>query len=193
VGRNKATHDVRYDDTPITLHAADVLDRLEREGPTMPFERLFEGRSRGEMVGLFLALLELIRQQRVRVQQELAFGTIVVTLIDATPITTVLEAGAADATPEPDDAAEADDAFEEEEEMEDAPFEEVGPDAPREALFEDEEEEEEDEFSRRIKAVEIAEVDLGRSLDERLDDAGEWQRERDKPGSESLGSSGDNP
>ncbi|MBI4579474.1 MAG: segregation/condensation protein A, partial [Planctomycetes bacterium] len=57
VGQAKATHDVRYDDTPVALHAADVLDRLEREGPTMPFERIFEGRTRSEMIGLFLALL----------------------------------------------------------------------------------------------------------------------------------------
>ena len=62
VGKQRVTHDVVYDDTPITLHAADVLDRLEREGPAIVFERIFEGRTRGEMIGLFLAMLELIRQ-----------------------------------------------------------------------------------------------------------------------------------
>lgn len=162
VGRNKATHDVRYDDTPITLHATDILDQLEREGTAMPFERIFEGRSRGEMVGLFLALLELIRQQRVRIQQDREFGTIVVTLIDATPITTVLDAKPADEQAAEDQAL-AEIEGEAEPEVEDAPFEEVDAAAPKEALFE--EEEEEDEFSRRIKAVEIGEVDLGRSLD----------------------------
>jgi segregation and condensation protein A len=168
VGRNKATHNVHYDDTPITLHAADVLDRLEREGPTMPFEKLFEGRSRSEMVGLFLALLELIRQHRVRIQQEVAFATIVVTLIDATPITTVLDAkpgdpGAGEAEAEPEFAAEIEEEETEPEEV-DAPYEEVDDRSVHEDLFE--EEDEEDEFTRRINAVEIADVDLGRSFDE---------------------------
>jgi segregation and condensation protein A len=190
VGRNKATHDVRYDDTPITLHAADVLDRLEREGPTMPFERIFEGRNRGEMVGLFLALLELIRQHRVRIQQERAFGTIVVTLVDSTPITTVL-----DATPDAEAGAEGAVAAEFELEaevesevevaVEDAPFEEVGPAPVHEALFE-EEEEDDDDFSRRIKAVEIADVDLGRVP---RDD----KRGRKEPDASSDGSSGEPP
>ena len=91
VGRQQVTHDVVYDDTPITLHAADILDRLEREGPAMPFERIFEGRSRSEMIGLFLALLELIRQDRIRIDQEKQFGSIVIHLLDATPITTVMD------------------------------------------------------------------------------------------------------
>jgi segregation and condensation protein A len=167
VGRSKATHDVRYDDTPVALHAADVLDRLEREGPTMPFERIFEGRSRSEMVGLFLALLELIRQHRVRIQQELAFGAIVVTLVDATPITSVLEARSDEEIAAENEAAlEFEDEPAEPEpeiEIEDAPFEEVEPHSHSEAVFE-EEDEDEDEFSRRINAVEIADVDLGRSL-----------------------------
>lgn len=161
VGRNKATHDVTYDDTPIALHAADVLDRLDREGPTMPFERIFEGRSRSEMVGLFLALLELIRQRRVRVQQEAAFGHIVVTLMDATPITADSEGDLPEEPAEP--SAYELDTEPVEAELDDAPFERIEPHSPPEALFE--EEEDEDEFSRRINAVEISDVDLGRSLE----------------------------
>ncbi len=168
VGRAKATHDVRYDDTPIALHAADVLDRLDREGPTMPFEKIFEGRSRSEMVGLFLALLELIRQKRVRIQQEKQFETIVITLIDATPITTVLDARdeTADAVTEPEAEPlvelEVDPAL-----VEDAPLEEVDDGARREALFASEEsdDDDDDEFSRRIRAVEVSDVDLGRTPD----------------------------
>jgi segregation and condensation protein A len=178
VGKAKATHDVKYDDTPITLHAADVLDRLEREGPTMPFTRIFEGRTRSEMVGLFLALLELIRQRRVRIQQEKQFETIVVTLIDSTPITTIL-----DAKEEEESRGDADveaEAIEEEEEEyvdEEAPLEEVDDHTPHEALFANEEgdEDEDDEFSRRIKAVEIADIDLGRSMDK------EESAEKDPP------------
>ncbi|MBI4578988.1 MAG: hypothetical protein HY718_04755, partial [Planctomycetes bacterium] len=91
---------------------------------------------------------------------------IVVTLLDATPISTVPEtASEPPTTPREKVVLSVGDA--EEAEIADAPFEEVDANAPREALFEDEEpaEEEDDEFSRRIKAVEVADVDLGRSLD----------------------------
>ena len=61
-------HQVTYDDTPIELHAADIVDRLRREGSgTTRFASIFEGRTRSEMVGLFLAMLELIRRQEVRI------------------------------------------------------------------------------------------------------------------------------
>jgi len=153
VGKQKVTHDVVYDDTPITLHAADILDRLEREGPALQFERIFEGRTRGEMIGLFLAMLELIRQDRIRIQQEKQFGSIHVHLIDATPITTVL-----DATQQGFKEPAAEESDEEEPAEQDAPFEEVAG-SSGESVFE-EEPEEEDEFSRRINAVEIQEVDL---------------------------------
>lgn len=65
-------HEIVDDDTPIELHAADIVDRLEREaaGRKLPLRGLFAGRSRGEMIGLFLAMLELVRQRRVRVMQE---------------------------------------------------------------------------------------------------------------------------
>lgn len=64
-------HQVTYDDTPIELHFADILDRVERESTPdgLTFRRVFEGRTRGEMVGLFIALLELVRQRKIRVSQ----------------------------------------------------------------------------------------------------------------------------
>lgn len=68
--------DVTYDDTPLSLHADDIADRLERDGP-MTLQKIFEGRTgRGEMVGLFLAVLELVRTYRVRVMQDPAGGEI---------------------------------------------------------------------------------------------------------------------
>lgn len=88
-GRGVARHEVVYDDTPVTLHAQDLLDRLQREGGSLAFEIIFIGRTRSEMIGLFLALLECIRQKRVRFEQEKLFGQIIVHLIDATPITQV--------------------------------------------------------------------------------------------------------
>ena len=62
-------HEVTYDDTPIDLHATDIEDRLKREGK-LTLRALFAGRkSRSEMVGVFLALLELIRQKKILVHQ----------------------------------------------------------------------------------------------------------------------------
>jgi len=86
IGQAPDTHEVVYDDTPLALHAADILDRLQREDGSLPFERLFLGRSRQEVIGLFLALLELIRQKRLRAEQEGLFGVIVLHLLDATPL-----------------------------------------------------------------------------------------------------------
>lgn len=80
-------HQVQYDDTPIELHAADIVDRLKRLPEELRraaeaagevsadlrtdlraelrFVSLFENRTRTEVLGLFLALLELCRQRQV--------------------------------------------------------------------------------------------------------------------------------
>jgi segregation and condensation protein A len=57
------------DDTPIDLYQIEILHRLQVEGP-MTFERVFESRpNRLVMVGLFLALLELIRDKLAWAEQ----------------------------------------------------------------------------------------------------------------------------
>lgn len=59
-------HQVLQDDTPLELHAADILDRLAREGP-LPFEAIFEGRTnKVEVIGLFLAVLQLMKDRKIR-------------------------------------------------------------------------------------------------------------------------------
>jgi len=65
------TTDIRRitDDTPIDLYQIEVLHRLQTEG-TMRFERIFESSAnRVVMVGLFLALLELVREKLAAVEQ----------------------------------------------------------------------------------------------------------------------------
>ncbi|NLX05607.1 MAG: segregation/condensation protein A [Phycisphaerae bacterium] len=63
-------HDAGEDDTPLALYQADIVDRLKREGP-MTFSRVFEGRKRRvEMIGLFIAMLELIRQGMIQIEQD---------------------------------------------------------------------------------------------------------------------------
>ena len=57
------------DDTPIDLYQIEILHRLQTEGP-MTFERIFESRAnRAVMIGLFLALLELIREKLLWAEQ----------------------------------------------------------------------------------------------------------------------------
>ncbi|MCH2144734.1 MAG: segregation/condensation protein A [Phycisphaerales bacterium] len=64
-------HEVEYDDTPLALHEQDLLDRIEREpSGRITLQRVFVGRRRIEMIGLFLAVLELARNQKVRVVQD---------------------------------------------------------------------------------------------------------------------------
>ncbi len=57
------------DDTPIDLYQIEILHRLQTDGQ-MSFERLFEPMtSLAVMIGLFLALLELIRERLVWAEQ----------------------------------------------------------------------------------------------------------------------------
>jgi segregation and condensation protein A len=83
-GRREGVHHVGVDDTPIALHAEDILDSIERAGGTQRFDEVFTGRSKPEMIGLFLALLELIRQRRINASQDRPFGTIWLHLLDVT-------------------------------------------------------------------------------------------------------------
>ena len=81
VGRGPGLHEVCDDDVPIELHAAEIVAIIEREGPTT-FHALFDGQSdRLQVIGRFLALLELIRAHRVRAEQERIFGTIYLFLL----------------------------------------------------------------------------------------------------------------
>ncbi len=85
-GRREAVHTFGVDDTPIALHAEDILDSIERAGGTQNFEEIFTGRAKPEMIGLFLALLELMRQRRIRVSQDEPCGPILIHLLDRTPL-----------------------------------------------------------------------------------------------------------
>jgi segregation and condensation protein A len=64
------------DDTPIDLYQIEILHRLQTEGP-MTFERLFESRTnRLVMIGLFLALLELIREKLIWAKQQASSSSV---------------------------------------------------------------------------------------------------------------------
>jgi segregation and condensation protein A len=74
--RGPRMHEVVYDDTPIDLHAADIEDRLGREGKLQLSQLMLGRKSRSEMIGVFLALLELIRQKKILIEQSDALGDI---------------------------------------------------------------------------------------------------------------------
>lgn len=163
VGTGRVFHEVKYDDTPITLHADDILDRLQHEGQSMYFEQVFEGRTRSQMIGLFLALLELIRQKRIRIDQQERFGPIQIHLLDATPIQSpeLLEENqdreTADATgsEELNAGMTTDDLEKESRES-----------YPQTAIEDDMDEvEDEDNYSQRLKSIRIGNVDLGREME----------------------------
>lgn len=85
-------HQVTYDDTPIELHAQDILERI-RATPaaadgsrTLEFTQVFRGRTRSEMIGLFLAVLDLVRRSLVAVQQETIGGAITLSPREETEI-----------------------------------------------------------------------------------------------------------
>jgi len=103
-----AQHEVIYDDTPQELYQTDLLDRLQREGP-MTFRKVFEGLTgRGEIVGLFLALLELVRQRRIFAVQDANFGEIFIHLNPDPPAEDSTPAPPAEAAaPSPPGAPEA--------------------------------------------------------------------------------------
>ena len=64
------------DETPIDLYQTEILESLQTQGP-MSFERIFESKTnRLIMIGLFLALLELIREELVMVEQPKSSGAI---------------------------------------------------------------------------------------------------------------------
>jgi segregation and condensation protein A len=77
-------HAVTYDDTPIEVHAQDIMTQL-RAHAEIEFRTLLEGRTRSEMLGLFLALLDLIRRSQVKVRQERVDGRIIVSMCGEDP------------------------------------------------------------------------------------------------------------
>lgn len=84
-------HSITDDDTPIELHAADLIDRLKRETfideatgerSTFSLRALFTGRAKPEVIGLFLATLELVKQGAIAAFQDRINGEIVLKLKD---------------------------------------------------------------------------------------------------------------
>lgn len=64
-------HRIQYDETPVALHQQDLLDQIRRaKAGELSLRAAFQGRTHSEMIGLFLATLELVRELKVRVVQD---------------------------------------------------------------------------------------------------------------------------
>jgi len=65
-----------YDDTPIRVFMARILERLQQAG-RLGFRDLFRREMhKSTLIGIFLAVLELVRHRHVRIEQNALFGEI---------------------------------------------------------------------------------------------------------------------
>jgi segregation and condensation protein A len=65
-----------YDDTPIQVHMERIHERLIRDGRASFSEMFGPGMHKSSMIGVFLAILELVRHHSVRTEQEDLHGEI---------------------------------------------------------------------------------------------------------------------
>jgi segregation and condensation protein A len=72
----RGPENIRYDETPIHVYMQRIDQRLRREG-RVAFTVFFEGEvHKSALVGMFLAVLELVRHQHARAAQAELFGEI---------------------------------------------------------------------------------------------------------------------
>ncbi len=76
IGQGPGQYRITYDDPPVEWYQAAILEALQQRG-AVTFHDLFSRRAtRAEIICTFLALLELIRIQRIRAEQDRTFGVI---------------------------------------------------------------------------------------------------------------------
>ena len=71
-----------YDDTPVHVYMDKVLNRLTRASAVSLKELLYESQGRSELIGFFLALLELVRLKKIKLEQIQDFDEIQITAND---------------------------------------------------------------------------------------------------------------
>lgn len=72
----ESTSSIRYDETPISVYIERIRARVLEAG-RVPFSEFFEGTNlRSKIVGIFLAVLELLRHHGFRAAQPLDYGEI---------------------------------------------------------------------------------------------------------------------
>jgi segregation and condensation protein A len=79
-----APRQIVMDDTPMEVHMERIVAHLETPGQAAFLELFTPPHTRGRLLGLFLAVLELIKQGRIRAEQAEAFGEIRIVLVPKT-------------------------------------------------------------------------------------------------------------
>ncbi len=70
------TSSIRYDDTPISTYVEQIGERVRSE-LRVPFSAFFNGENlRSRIIGIFLAVLELLRHHSYRAEQPVEYGEI---------------------------------------------------------------------------------------------------------------------
>lgn len=89
------------DDTPIDVYQIEILHRLQTDGPVR-FEKVFEGATnRLMLVGLFLALLELIRENLAKIDLQESANCIYVMSMTDEPAEEAVQKAIIDSEPKP--------------------------------------------------------------------------------------------
>jgi segregation and condensation protein A len=65
-----------YDETPIVVYMRRIVDRLQTRGQVAMSELFEPGQHKSVLIGIFLALLELVRHHHVRAEQNALHGEI---------------------------------------------------------------------------------------------------------------------
>jgi segregation and condensation protein A len=87
--------EVLVDDTPMQVYMDELLARFH-EHDRLSFQEVFAApHTRGRLIGLFLALLELIKAKRVQAEQGNPFDLIEIHLLPPEPVAATLTADAA--------------------------------------------------------------------------------------------------
>lgn len=105
-----------YDDIPVRVHMQQVMDRLADRNVIVFRDLILGARDRREMIGVFLALLELVKLRRIRARQGEGGDEILITLREPGPI-----------LPSPDEGSEAAETAAEDAVAGDPPEEDSGP------------------------------------------------------------------
>ena len=135
------SYDHITDDTPIDLYQIEMLHRLQTEGP-ISLQKVFEGcDNRLMMIGLFLAMLELMRNHLIWVEQPDATGPIYLKSLTSEPAEEAVH-NAIYANPE------AMETTGEEQEL-------VSQGVDESVEMAEEEIDEDDEFSKELAAIEV--------------------------------------
>ena len=142
------SYDHITDDTPIDLYQIEMLHRLQTEGP-MALQKVFEGcDNRLMMIGLFLAMLELMRNHLVWVEQPDATGPIYLKPLTSEPAEEAVH-NAIYANPE------AMEQLAENEELDaEIPAEQIEVSESQEIV--EPQEDEEDELSKELAAIQVS-------------------------------------